>query len=145
MKFRRWLNESSGTLQSHLESLRQQMVQVAQQVLNNWKEKPGRGACRQIATAISNLIEQQFSWAYADETAEKGHTWILVATRDEACEVDIPCWLYETSKKVGGGYAKWTVNNKAVLNPEDIRIWKIDYPDWTDDDIEQIFSGKPAF
>jgi hypothetical protein len=117
-------------LKMELQQLRRKMAAAAQKVYDRWEqdeeghdEEFGTGGiCDEIATAISNVIQDQAIGADIFEGGHEGddHNWVIVQDGDEAYGVDIPPAIYE----YGGGY-NWTKREDVTFEPSHVVIFPV--------------------
>ena len=120
-----------------LKSLRHELAQAAQTVLNTWNQDEAGfdeilgfgGPCDEIAAAMSSVIAANIPDAEIRDGGFEGddHAWVIVQLAGEACAVDVPPDVYE----IGGGYA-WRKRENAVIQVEDVVIEPTEFED-TDD------------
>ena len=119
------------SLKDALESLRPQIIQVAQKVYDENAaanlEDPEfeHGICDEIAQEISGVIAAHIADVEVRDGGQDGddHAWVIAFNDAEAYGVDIPPGVYES----GGGYS-WTLHENVKFQPTDVQIWEIDIP-----------------
>ena len=120
------------SLQKQLESLRPQMVQVAQKVYdenvaaNVENPEEEHGICDEIAQEISGVIASHLGDLEIWEGGQEGddHAWVIAFNSREAFGIDIPPGVYES----GGGYS-WKLHEGVVFEPNDVEIWPMEVPE----------------
>jgi len=123
--------KTHGGLKGTLLSIRENIVQKAQEVLDDWKPNEdgfdelfgSGGACDEIARVMSDVITEQIPDAEIFDGGQDGddHAFIYVKQNNKAFAVDIPPGVYET----GGGY-NWKKKEGVKLEPDDVVIYEID-------------------
>jgi 2'-5' RNA ligase/ribosomal protein S18 acetylase RimI-like enzyme len=119
------------TLHQALESLRPQIVAVAQKIYDENVaaniEDPEfeHGICDEIAQEIQGVIVSHVADVEVRDGGQDGddHAWVIAFNDHEAYGVDIPPRAYES----GGGYS-WTLHENVKFKPEDVEIWSIEIP-----------------
>jgi hypothetical protein len=119
------------SLKQKLESLRPDLAQAAQRVVDEWEldeegldpELGAGGVCDRVAEALLETVYDRVEGIEAAFGAPEGHDheWIVVTDGREAFEVDIPPGAYET----GAGYS-WKKIEGARISPSDVIIYPID-------------------
>lgn len=108
-------------LLDRLETLRERLATVAQEVFEEWDFQMG-GACDEIAAEIIGVL-YCLDNVRARNGAQEGdnHSWVLVTDGITVCGVDIPWQHYER----GSGY-NWEPLPNARISPEHVEIWETD-------------------
>jgi len=129
--------ESSASLLDKLLSLKPEIVEMAQEIYDDWDQKDDDGddgdddqygtggICDVISLGISEILTENDI-----EIAEGGHdgddhSFTIAYDEQGAYIVDIPSYVYET----GGGY-NWTKLGGVKFTPDDIEISTTETPDW---------------
>lgn len=133
MRFKNWFENIKSPAFQSLVKLRPQMAIAAQNVYDNWvqdedDEYNGGGICQDIAEAISNVVNNNYSGNFDVGTVSaqcgEQHVWVVMTVDDEAFEIDVPYSMYER----GGGY-NWQKIQGVKFSPNDIIISPMDHGD----------------
>lgn len=118
------------SLERKLQGCRADIARAAQAVLDAWDPDEngeddrygGGGPCDDIAQEIMGVIDARCPGVSMMEGGQEGddHAFVVAYTETEACNVDIPPFVYER----GGGYS-WTKIEGARITAGDVVVQPI--------------------